>query len=303
MKLLILLSILSLSLLACNTPIGDVANTLVAEPNGTPSEGEPIMAAWEVRTDLEERQKDANAARWRAHDGTKYRYYGTVTSVTPREEPSLREIERGGCFLGASTQGGACQSEWLTEVTVRASQESLSCLFKGDAPAGVVEMDIGTSAAFEGEFNLAWTEYANNFRLYDCRVITSPFEPTPTPVPTPTPTPTPVPTPTPLPFSEFEMKVDALTSSQEFRTMLVNDGWTVLSQDTTFREAAGPSGMILHIPDKGVAFNALLRLYEANPNDVSLVITCWESGGVAGEWVRFDENGNQSETLECSPYR
>lgn len=294
MKLLILLSILALSLLACNTPIGDVANTLVTEPNGTPSEGEPIMAAQEVRADLEERKQDANAARWRAHDGTKYRYYGTVTSVTPREEPSLREIERGGCFLGASTQGGACQSEWLTEVTVMASQESLSCLFKGDAPAGVVEMDIGTSAAFEGELNLAWTEYANNFRLYDCRVIASPFEPTPTP----------------LPFSEFEMKVDALTSNQDFRTTLVYDVSGVLFQDAAFREAAGaragarltiPDIADLDIPDKDVAFNALLRLYEANPNDVSLVVTCWESGGVAVEL--FDENGNQSETLECFPYR
>lgn len=301
MKLLILLSVLSLFLLACNTPIGDVANTLVAEPNGTPSEGEPIMAAWEVRTDLEERQKDANAARWRAHDGTKYRYYGTVTSVTPREEPSLREIERGGCFLGASTQGGACQSEWLTEVTVRASQESLSCLFKGDAPAGVVEMDIGTSAAFEGEFNLAWTEYANNFRLYDCRVIASPFEPTPTPAPTPPPT------PTPLPFSEFEMKVDALTSNQDFRTMLVDDVWAVLFQDAAFREAAGAragaSVVILHIPDKDVAFNALLRLYETNPDEVSLVVTCWESGGRVSVLQGFDENENLTEELACRTYR
>lgn len=294
MKLLILLSVLSLSLLACGTPIGDVASSLGEDnSNGTPAEGDLTMTAREVRTELAERQQDANAARWRAHDGTKYRFWGTVTSVTPKEVPSLWDMERGGCVFGINAEGGACQSEWLTEVTVGASQKPLVCLFKGDAPADVVELDIGTPAALEGKFNMAWTDFANDFVLYNCRVIENNFQPTPTLAPTP------IPTPTPLPFAEFEGKANELTSSQDFRTMLVNDGWRVLRQDTAFREAAGPSGMILNIPDKGVAFNALLRLYEANPNDVSLIVTCWENGGSASMvWV-----GDQQETFMCIPYR
>ena len=302
MKLLILLSVLSLSILACNTPVGDGASSLSdgSAANGMPSADKLIMSAGEVRADLEERQQDPNAARWRAHHGTKYRFWGEVLSIRVEEEPTR------GCFSAWNTDGLECLSEWLTSVALEAQGTRLVCLFKGDKPAGVVELDIGNTVALEGIFDVGWTEYAGNFRLYDCRVIESNFQPTPTPVPTPTPTEvatstpvltitptlvtapaqvpatTLVPTPTPLPFSVFETKVAELTKDDSFRTMLVRgEARSVLSRDTAFNNVT-TSAFVEQghwvTPGQGVAYGALVRLYPTIPNEVSLVITCWEDG-------------------------
>ena len=312
MKLLILLSVLSLLILACDMSMSNWgSDSIVGEGDATTSKqpaGAPIMTGRDVRAAILERQADANKVRWRAHDGTKYRFSGSVLSVVPKDELTLREIESGSCW-GKLFRGDieSCETEWITEVSVRSYPGApLFCVFKGDAPAGVADLEIGAWALLEGKFSLAWADFKGinrngdeQFTLDDCRVIESNYQPTPIPITTVTPVPTPTPTPAPLSFSEFEMKVDELTNNADFRGYA---HLSVLSKDTAydeeyqnrFRSRVLSDGVldtafleqdyVPLIADKDFQFNALLRLYETNPNGFSLLLTCWENGGWVFDW-------------------